>query len=101
MRFPQGAEWLIILVLILLLFGAKRLPDMARSLGRSARILKTETKGLRDDDDAAASDQPALPATAAEQPPIVTPPAAPTVAQPAVPNPAPDTAEGQAKPTAS
>lgn len=100
MRFPQGAEWLIILVLILLLFGAKRLPDMARSLGRSARILKTETKGLRDDDDAAA-DQPALPATAAEQPPIVTPPAAPTVAQPAVPNPAPETAEGQSKPSAS
>ena len=31
----------------------------------------------------------------------VTPPAAPTVAQPAVPNPAPDTAEGQSKPTAS
>jgi sec-independent protein translocase protein TatA len=100
MRFPQGAEWLIILVLILLLFGAKRLPDMARSLGRSARILKTETKGLRDDE-GAATDQPALPATTAQQPPLVTPPAAPTVAQPAVPNPAPETAEGQSKPTAS
>lgn len=47
---PQGAEWLIILVLILLLFGAKRLPDAARGLGRSLRILKAETKGLHDDD---------------------------------------------------
>ena len=49
MRFPQGAEWLIILVLILLLFGAKRLPDMARSVGRSARLLKSATKALSDD----------------------------------------------------
>jgi sec-independent protein translocase protein TatA len=49
MRFPQGAEWLIILVLILVLFGAKRLPDAARGLGRSLRILKSETKGLHDD----------------------------------------------------
>ena len=51
MRFPQGAEWLIILVLILLLFGAKRLPDAARGLGRSLRILKSETKGLHDEDE--------------------------------------------------
>lgn len=50
MRMPQGPEWIIILVLILLLFGAKRLPDMARGLGRSMRILKAETKGLHDDD---------------------------------------------------
>jgi sec-independent protein translocase protein TatA len=32
------------LFIILLLFGAKRMPDMARSLGRSVRILKAETK---------------------------------------------------------
>ncbi len=51
MRFPQGAEWLIILLVVLLLFGAKRLPDAARGLGRSLRILKAETKGLHDDDD--------------------------------------------------
>lgn len=51
---PQGAEWLIILVLILLLFGAKRLPDAARGLGRSLRILKAETKGLHDDEGAQA-----------------------------------------------
>ena len=39
-----------VLVLLLLLFGAKRLPDAARGLGRSLRIFKAETKGLRDDD---------------------------------------------------
>ncbi|MFE9746602.1 twin-arginine translocase TatA/TatE family subunit [Saccharothrix saharensis] len=37
--------------MIILLFGAKKLPDMARSIGRSAKILKAETKGLRSEDD--------------------------------------------------
>lgn len=45
----RGWEWLIIVALILLLFGAKRLPDAARGLGRSLRIFKAETKGLVDD----------------------------------------------------
>lgn len=45
-----ATELIIIAVVIILLFGAKKLPDMARSLGRSAKILKAETKGLRDDD---------------------------------------------------
>jgi sec-independent protein translocase protein TatA len=47
---PGTPELLIIAVVIVLLFGAKRLPEMARSLGRSARILKAETKGLHEDD---------------------------------------------------
>ena len=41
---------IVICVLLVLLFGAKRLPDAARSLGRSLRIMKAETKGLIDDD---------------------------------------------------
>jgi sec-independent protein translocase protein TatA len=40
----------VLVVLLILLFGAKRLPDAARSLGRSMRIIKAETKGLADDD---------------------------------------------------
>ena len=44
-------EVLIIALLLLVLFGAKRLPDSARSLGRSLRIFKAETKGLRNDGD--------------------------------------------------
>lgn len=51
----RGWEILIVLVLLLLLFGAKRLPDAARGLGRSLRIFKAETKGLRDDDKDAAA----------------------------------------------
>ena len=43
-------EIIIIAIVIMVLFGAKRLPEAARSLGRSARILKADTKGLHDDD---------------------------------------------------
>jgi sec-independent protein translocase protein TatA len=43
-------EIVLILVVILLLFGAKRLPDMARSFGQSMRILKSETKAMHKDD---------------------------------------------------
>ncbi len=42
---------LIVVVVFVLLFGAKKLPDAARSLGRSARIFKAETQGLLGDDD--------------------------------------------------
>ncbi|MCB5910089.1 Sec-independent protein translocase subunit TatA [Streptomyces pinistramenti] len=40
-------EIILILVVVILLFGAKKLPDMARSLGKSARILKSEAKAMK------------------------------------------------------
>ena len=51
MNIPGGWELVLVLVVVMLLFGSKRLPDSARALGRSLRILKAETKGLRDDPD--------------------------------------------------
>ena len=48
---PQGAEWLVILAIVVLVFGAAKLPDLARGTGQALRIFKTETKGLRDDED--------------------------------------------------
>ena len=60
----KGWEWLIIVALILLLFGAKRLPDAARGLGRSMRIFKAETKGLAGDSTATAESAPAAVETA-------------------------------------
>ena len=54
-------EILILLIVILVLFGAKRLPGAARSLGQSMRIFKAETKGLRSDDDAVITPAPAVP----------------------------------------
>ena len=43
---------LILAAVVLVLFGAKKLPDSARALGRSMRIFKAETQGLRDGDKA-------------------------------------------------
>jgi sec-independent protein translocase protein TatA len=43
-------ELIAICVLILLLFGYKKLPDASRSIGRSLRIFKGEMKGMKDDD---------------------------------------------------
>ena len=47
---PQGAEWFIILAIVILVFGAAKLPDLARSTGQALKIFKSETKGLIDDD---------------------------------------------------
>jgi sec-independent protein translocase protein TatA len=44
-------EILLIILVVILLFGAKKLPELARGSGRALRIFKAETKGLLDDDD--------------------------------------------------
>ena len=44
-------ELLIILAVLVLLFGATKLPELARGSGRALRIFKAETKGLMDDDE--------------------------------------------------
>ncbi|MGB0099480.1 MAG: Sec-independent protein translocase subunit TatA [Nocardioides sp.] len=48
-------ELLIILGIVILLFGATKLPDLARGSGRALRIFKAETKGLLDDDEEGAT----------------------------------------------
>ncbi|GJF34571.1 Sec-independent protein translocase subunit TatA [Kitasatospora sp. NBC_01539] len=51
--FRNGLEpWhiLVMVAVLVLLFGSKKLPEMARGLGKSMRILKAETKALREDD---------------------------------------------------
>ena len=50
-------EIILILLVIVLLFGAKKLPELARGSGRALRIFKAETKGLMDDDDADDADK--------------------------------------------
>ena len=44
-------EIILIILVIVLLFGAKKLPELARGSGRALRIFKAETKGLIDDDE--------------------------------------------------
>lgn len=47
MTLPGGWELILVVLLVMVLFGFKRLPDAARDLGRSLHILKTEVH--RDD----------------------------------------------------
>ncbi len=93
-------EILIILAIVLLLFGSKKLPDAARGIGRSLRIFKAETKGLMEDDkqavEGAASSAPAAAESTSGEAgatPVADSAAAPTAqtqtsAQPAPPSPA-------------
>lgn len=89
-------ELIIIAVVIILLFGAKKLPDMARSLGRSAKIFKAETKGLRDQD--TPDDQPVQQQPPVQQPAQQLPPAQPQAQQqqPQVAPPIEQTAQNKA-----
>ncbi len=51
--FRNGLEpWHVVLIVLVfvLLFGSRKLPDAARGIGKSLRILKSETRALRDDD---------------------------------------------------
>lgn len=75
-------EILILLIVILVLFGAKRLPGAARSLGQSMRIFKAETKGLRSDEDATVPPATATPAPPVQLPPTANEPAAPVTPPP-------------------
>jgi sec-independent protein translocase protein TatA len=69
--FESPWHWAVVIVVgFILFFGWKQLPDMARSLGRSMRIFKTEIKGMTQDDK-----ERAQAAEKAEEPPRALPPA--------------------------
>jgi sec-independent protein translocase protein TatA len=66
-----GPHLIIVLVVVLLLFGATKLPALAKAVGQSARIFKSEVKGLKEDDaktDTAQSDTPTVAASVAPEP---------------------------------
>ena len=44
---PGGWEWILIILVVLLFFGAKRLPELARGLGRGIREFKDATKEIQ------------------------------------------------------
>jgi sec-independent protein translocase protein TatA len=61
-RGIQAPEIILILLVIVLLFGARKLPDLARGVGRSLRIFKAETKGLSEDEKTEKAENPTPPA---------------------------------------
>src|SRR5690349_9601676 len=75
--FDSPWKILIIAVVVLVLFGSRKLPEAARSLGRSMRILKAEIKDLHEDDATGTSPD----AQPVRQPQQLTPPA-PVVSTP-------------------
>jgi sec-independent protein translocase protein TatA len=82
MGLESPSHWLIIALVVLVLFGYKKLPEMSRSVGRSLRIFKTEMKGMTEDDSARDTQPTAQPAS----PPPAVPPVLPgtPVAPPAL-----------------
>jgi sec-independent protein translocase protein TatA len=56
--FDSPWKVLIVAIVLIVLFGSKKLPDAARSLGRSMRILKTEVGSLHQDEPAASAQAP-------------------------------------------
>jgi sec-independent protein translocase protein TatA len=87
----RGPELLILVLVIVLLFGAKRLPDAARSVGRSLRIFKAETKGLVEGETApeATPSSPASNSASATAQAQAAPAALPPAQPPAAPAPTP------------
>jgi sec-independent protein translocase protein TatA len=81
--FDSPWKILIVAVVIIVLFGSKKLPHAARSLGQSMRILKKEVQGLHEDEDETGAPVPA-PATAFSAAQL---PAAPVAPAPAAPQP--------------
>lgn len=69
-----GWEIIIIIGVLVLLFGAKKLPDMARSIGQTARVFKGEMKGLKSDDEPRKAEPAAPPHTSPTTAPSTAPP---------------------------
>ena len=47
--FPGGWEWILIILVVLIFFGAKRIPELARGLGKGIREFKDATKEIKND----------------------------------------------------
>lgn len=79
----QPWHWIILLLVVVILFGSKRLPDAARSLGKSMRIFKSEVKELQGEQKGGEAVTPAQPPVQQVQservdapaPPVQNPPA--------------------------
>ena len=80
-------HWLILLAVAVLLFGAKKLPDAARSLGKSMRIFKSEIRELQAESKTDTEVTPAQPATQVQservEAPVTPPSSSQTDARPA------------------
>lgn len=72
MGIPGGWDLILLLGVLVLLFGASKLPGAARAIGQSMRILKAETKGMRGEDEV--TQQPSTPPAPSSPPAPSLPP---------------------------
>jgi sec-independent protein translocase protein TatA len=77
--FLGGWEWIIVILAVLLLFGAKKIPELARGLGTGIKEFKKATKEVTDEIQSTANDTPAKPVANGQSQP------APTVPQSSTP----------------
>jgi sec-independent protein translocase protein TatA len=70
----SGQEWLIVLVIVLLIFGARKLPELARSLGSSAKeFRKGIAEGAQEDEDVATANATEDETTTVSRPDVAPP----------------------------
>ncbi|MEU8271386.1 Sec-independent protein translocase subunit TatA [Sphaerisporangium sp. NPDC049002] len=72
-------EWILILLVLVLLFGAKKLPDTAKALGQSLRLFKKETTKLHEEDEVRAAQATTATPQPAAAPQQSLPPVTPSV----------------------
>jgi sec-independent protein translocase protein TatA len=84
-------HWAIVAVVVIVLFGSKKLPDAARSLGKSLRIFKSEVRELQNDGKTETPATPAPPATPVQSERVESP-------APPAPAPAPEQTHTDARP---
>lgn len=85
LSMPGESEWLLILLVILLFFGGKKIPDLMRGIGRGVREFNDAKQHLKDELDAGMKEKDILPETASPTGKAETAdnaPAGPTVAHP-------------------
>jgi sec-independent protein translocase protein TatA len=94
-------EVIIIILVVLLLFGGRKLPEVARGTGRALRIFKAETKGLMDNDDDDDAGDKGASSTAQQQPPqqITRNDSSPPAGDPSVPADTPTSTNDPLPPT--
>lgn len=47
--FPSGGEWITILIVVIVLFGGKKIPELARGIGKGIREFNDAKKGVKDE----------------------------------------------------
>jgi sec-independent protein translocase protein TatA len=72
LALPEGGEWIVLLVIVLLLFGSKKLPELTRNSARALVEFRKVASGKDDDSKAETAEAPPQAEVTAERPPRTT-----------------------------